>query len=95
MSALSVDTRIEELADLLRRSDTPVIVVANKVDRVEDSPSAAEFHKLGLGEPMPVSAAQGLGTGDLLDRVVEALPPPDAPPRESIEVRTVVIHYPA
>ena len=65
----------EELADLLRRVSIPVIVVANKVDRVEDDHLKAEFHGLGLGEPLAVSAAQGLGTGDLLDRVVELLPP--------------------
>ena len=86
----------EELADLLRRSDTPVIVVANKVDRVEDSPSAAEFHRLGLGEPMPVSAAQGLGTGDLLDRVVEMLPPPSEGPDEDEDatIRLAIIGRP-
>jgi GTP-binding protein len=66
----------EELADLLRRVSIPVLVVANKVDRGEDAHLAAEFHGLGLGEPLPVSAAQGLGTGDLLDRVVELLPEP-------------------
>ena len=49
------------------------MVVANKVDRPEDFHLAAEFHTLGLGEPMPVSATHGLGTGDLLDRVVEQL----------------------
>ena len=65
----------EELADLLRRVSIPVVLVANKVDRVEDAHLAAEFHGLGLGEPLPVSAAQGLGTGDLLDRIVELLPP--------------------
>ncbi|HMS62908.1 MAG TPA: ribosome biogenesis GTPase Der [Solirubrobacteraceae bacterium] len=65
----------EELADMLRRVSIPVVVVANKVDRVEDAHLGAEFHGLGLGEPMPVSAAQGLGTGDLLDRIVELLPP--------------------
>ena len=64
----------EELADLLRRGSTPVIVVANKCDDVRDVPLAAEFHRLGLGEPMPASATQGLGTGDLLDRLVELLP---------------------
>src|SRR5437667_9261338 len=55
-----------ELADMLRRSELPVLVAANKLDRGEDAPLAAELHKLGLGEPLPVSAAHGLGTGDLL-----------------------------
>src|SRR3954469_3400968 len=65
----------EELADLLRRwRGGPVIVAANKVDSAPDIPSAAEFYALGLGEPLAVSATQGLGTGDLLDRVVELLP---------------------
>jgi GTP-binding protein len=64
----------EELADLLRRWDGPVVVAANKIDTVADVPLAADFHGLGLGDPLPVSAAQGLGTGDLLDRVTEALP---------------------
>jgi GTP-binding protein len=62
-----------ELADLLRRSGRPVVVAANKIDRAEDEPLAAELHGLGLGEPLPVSASHGLGTGDLLDRLVEEL----------------------
>jgi GTP-binding protein len=75
--ALLVDARAglrqgdAEVADILRRAGMPVMVVANKVDRVEDEALAAEFHSLGLGEPYPVSAAQGLGTGDLLDRMAE------------------------
>jgi GTP-binding protein len=64
----------EELADLLRRWDGPVIVAANKIDDVKDLALTHDFHGLGLGEPMAVSAAQGLGTGDLLDRLVDALP---------------------
>jgi GTP-binding protein len=67
----------QELADLLRRSPVPVIVVANKIDDVRDVPLAADFHRLGLGEPMPASATQGLGTGDLLDRLVALLPDDD------------------
>ncbi len=63
-----------EMADLLRRSPVPVIVAANKVDTAPDIPLTAEFHTLGLGDPVPVSAAQGLGTGDLLDRIVELGP---------------------
>ena len=64
----------EELADLLRRAPQPRIVAANKCDSVADLPLAADCHRLGLGEPIAVSAAQGLGTGDLLDRIVELLP---------------------
>jgi GTPase len=62
-----------ELADLLRRSDRPVVVAANKIDRPEDEALAAELNALGLGEPLPVSASHGLGTGDLLDRLVGEL----------------------
>jgi GTPase len=62
-----------ELADLLRRSSRPVVVAANKIDRAEDEPVAAELNSLGLGEPFPASASHGLGTGDLLDRLVEEL----------------------
>jgi GTP-binding protein len=62
-----------ELADLLRRSGRPVVVAANKIDRVEDQSLTAELNSLGLGEPLPVSASHGLGTGDLLDRLVEDL----------------------
>jgi GTPase len=65
-----------EMADLLRRRSggIPVVVAVNKCDTVADVPLAAEFHQLGFGEPVPVSAAQGLGTGDLLDRLTAALP---------------------
>ena len=62
-----------ELADLLRRSARPVVVAANKIDRPEDEHLAAELVALGLGEPIPASAAHGLGSGDLLDRLVEEL----------------------
>ncbi len=63
-----------DLADLLRRQPLPVIVAANKVDTAGELPLAAEFHALGLGEPVPVSATQGLGTGDLLDRISGLVP---------------------
>ncbi len=59
----------QELAQMLRGSPLPVLVAANKIDTVRDLSLAAEFHALGLGEPIAVSAAQGLGTGDLLDRI--------------------------
>jgi GTPase len=62
-----------ELAKTLRGGDVPVLVVVNKVDRPGDEHLAAEFHKLGLGDPFAVSATHGLGSGDLLDRAVELL----------------------
>jgi GTP-binding protein len=64
----------QEMAELLRHATVPVLVAANKVDTVADVPLAAEFYGLGLGEPIPVSAAQGLGTGDLLDAIVAVVP---------------------
>ena len=83
-----------ELADLLRRADVPVVVAANKVDTQTDAPLVAEFNALGLGEPIAVSAAQGLGTGDLLDRVVE-LGPQEAQTKEDEQViRLAVIGRP-
>jgi GTPase len=92
VAVLVVDARAglrpgdHELADILRRTDVPVVVAANKVDTQADAPLAAEFHALGLGEPTAVSAAQGLGTGDLLDRIVE-LGPDEA---ESEEVQDAI-----
>jgi GTPase len=64
----------QEMADLLRRAPLPVLVAANKVDTAADIPLASEFYALGLGDPIAVSAAQGLGTGDLLDRIAALAP---------------------
>jgi GTPase len=83
----------EELADLLRRWTGPVLVAANKIDSVGDLLLAAEFHALGLGDPIAVSAAQGLGTGDLLDAIVERLPEGDLGEDEDL-VRLAVIGRP-
>jgi GTPase len=85
----------EELAAILRGSERPVIVAANKCDAPADLALAAEFHRLRLGDPVPVSAAHGLGTGDLLDRVVAALPG-DAEPvwDDSDAIRLAVIGRP-
>ena len=99
VAVLVVDARAgvrpgdEEMADLLRRSPVPAIVAANKCDGVGDIPQAAEFHRLGLGAPLPVSAAQGLGSGDLLDRIVELLPDADDEPEDDT-VRLAVIGRP-
>ena len=81
----------DELARELRGSPVPVIVAANKIDSAASIPEAAEFHRLGLGEPVPVSAAQGLGTGDLLDRVAEALEETPEPPDSAEAVPRIAV----
>jgi GTPase len=63
----------QEIADILRRARKPVVVLANKVDDPRRDLDAVEFHAFGLGEPVPISALHGHGTGDLLDRVVAEL----------------------
>ena len=63
----------EQIADMLRRSEKEVLLIANKADNFETHLQAAEFYALGLGEPYPVSAINGSGTGDLLDVVVSKL----------------------
>jgi GTP-binding protein len=84
-----------EMADLLRRSGLPVLVAANKVDDVRDLSLAAEFHALGLGDPIAVSAAQGLGSGDLLDALTAVLPEPGEEDEEDEgTVRLAVIGRP-
>jgi GTPase len=83
-----------EIADLLRRWPKPVVVAANKIDSVKDVPLAHEFHEFGLGDPVAVSAAQGLGTGDLLDVVVSHLPEEDDDPEDEDVVRLAVIGRP-
>ena len=64
----------EELAEILRSSRRPVLVLANKLDDPRRDLEALEFHRLGLGDPIPISAIHGHGTGDLLDEIVARLP---------------------
>ena len=84
----------EHVADLLRRSGRPVVLAVNKLDDPAGAISQHEFHALGLGEPVPVSALSGKGSGDLLDRVVEALPSPDEIATVPVGMRLAVIGKP-
>ena len=84
----------EKLGAVLRRSERPVLLVANKVDNLPRETSHHEFWGLGLGEPVPVSAISGKGSGDLLDVVLEALPDPETVPTEPDTVRVAVIGKP-
>src|SRR5262249_47454562 len=64
----------EEVADILRRARKPVLLIANKIDDPAQDSLALDLHRLGLGDPLPLSALPGHGTGDLLDRIVAELP---------------------
>ena len=74
-----VDARVgitpgdEEIAEILRQARKPVLVIANKIDDPRQEAHALEFHRLGLGDPIPISAIHGYGTGDLLDAIVDKL----------------------
>ncbi len=84
-----------ELARTLRGGGVPVLVVVNKADRPDDFAITAEFHQLGLGEPLAVSATHGLGTGDLLDAIVAGLGEREPAPEEPEgTVRVAVIGRP-
>jgi GTP-binding protein len=82
-----------DVADQLRRSGKPVILVANKADSWRGEAQAAEFYELGLGEVFAVSAIQGHGTGDLLDAVVDRLLPPEVE-AESTDARVAIVGRP-
>ena len=82
------------LARRLRRSPAPVLVAVNKIDSDLLDPEAAEFHSLGLGEPIPVSALHGRGSGDLLDRLVELLPDEETEPESEGEPRIALVGRP-
>ncbi|HEY5100351.1 MAG TPA: ribosome biogenesis GTPase Der [Gaiellaceae bacterium] len=72
----------EEVAQILRESHKPILLLANKIDDPRQDSLAFELHKLGLGDPIPISALHGHGAGDLLDEIVRYLESHDAAPRE-------------
>ncbi len=84
----------DEIAGILRRAQKPVIVAVNKIDDPSQALDAVEFHALGLGEPVPISALHGHWTGDLLDQIVAALQ--GLPPREELidAIRVAILGRP-
>ena len=82
------------LAELLRKADKPVVLVVNKMDNLPRDTAHHEFWSLGLGEPHPVSAISGKGSGDLLDVVVSHLPEASKLPVEPDRIRVAVIGKP-
>lgn len=84
----------QAMAELLRTRGLPVIVAANKVDNLPRDPAYLEFWSLGLGEPVPVCSISGKGSGDLLDRIVEALPSEGRHRADEEDLRIAVIGKP-
>jgi GTP-binding protein len=84
----------DHVAAILRRAKRPIVVVVNKVDSEHRETDAWDFARLGLGEPMPVSALHGRQVGDLLDEVVARLPPPgpeEVPADDSSKVPSIAV----
>ena len=84
----------EDVAQILRRTKVPVLLVVNKADNNEQIYEAPVFYSLGLGDPFPISAATGSGTGDLLDAVVERLKPGESDDVEDGIPRFAVVGRP-
>jgi GTP-binding protein len=87
-------TSDRDVAELLRRSNKPIVLGVNKLDHPRHHASAYEFYELGFGEPIPVSAEHGSGTGDLLDAVVRLLPPGQDPDYDEDVIRVALIGRP-
>ena len=82
----------QEVASMLQKSGKPVILAVNKCDNIGEMPAEFyEFYNLGIGEPIGISSVHGHGTGDLLDRILELLPPqePRAEPGEEIKIAVI------
>ncbi len=85
----------KEIADMLLRSRRPVVLAVNKVDSTGPvDPDVYEFYNLGLGEPIPVSAVHGHGTGDLLDACLAFFPPQQEEEEEDDQIRVAIIGRP-
>ncbi len=84
----------EDVADRLRRADKPLVAVANKAESRRRQWDASEFYRLGLGDPLPVSALHGEGTGDLLDAIVDWFPRAAGPEEERPAVAVAIVGRP-
>jgi len=84
----------EEVAGILRKAEKPLVLVANKVEQYDGRQDFLEFYSLGLGEPIPVSAAEGLNTGDMMDAVVNNFPDSEEIEEDQDSIRIAVIGRP-
>jgi len=81
----------EAITEMLRKLDKPVILVANKIDGINADIATAEFHRLGIGEPVSIAAAHGRGVNELLQRVSALLPEEEEPTEEQLQDQGVAI----
>ncbi len=84
----------EEVARFLMKSAKKTILVVNKVESAVDEAKVYEFYSLGLGDPFPISALQGINTGDLLDRIVENLPEVEGEAEVEVEASITIVGRP-
>ena len=91
---VGVSAADQEVADILRQTKKPVIVAANKLESTKIQDQAYEFYELALGEVFPISALHGPGIGDLLDAIVEAIPPSDPEDEEDDSVKIAILGKP-
>ena len=85
----------EDVAHMLRRSHKPIILAVNKCDSIGEPPMELyEFYNLGIGDPFPISAAHGHGTGDMLDAVYDLLPPEDQLEDDEDAIHVAIIGKP-
>ena len=83
-----------EIADILRREQVPILLVVNKIDSTARGDRSSEFYELGLGDPIPISALHGRGTGDMLDRVTEVMDPEPLVETDEDEVKIAIVGRP-
>ena len=85
-----------KVADMLRRSGKPVILVVNKVDNFDKyMADTYEFYNLGIGDPVPISASSRLGLGDMLDKVIEHFPEHAGEEEEDSRPRVAIVGKPS
>lgn len=84
----------QEVAQMLRKSKKPVVLVVNKIDRLALEENSYEFYNLGIGEPITISASQGLGLGDMLDEVVKYFNDPSEDEEDDEYIRIAMIGKP-
>jgi len=89
-----VTTSDQEIANMLRRSSKPIVVVVNKADNARFEVEAVEFYELGLGEPLAISAYHSRGTAELLDKIVTLLPTPSSTPAEPEVMKVAIVGRP-